>query len=158
MPSAAKVKLNVDSDEMGYVSARDPTTKERLYNTIACFGPDGSMVAKYRKVHLSRVKAGPDATAEATVLTPGDDAMSFEVGGLKVGMLCCFDLRFKHLSKHYEDAGCDVLAYPSAFLHSTGQHHWELLLRSRAVDHQVYTRGSNHAMEPGAGATGTRRR
>lgn len=129
------------------------TTKETLYNTIPAFGPDGALVARYRKVHLSRVKAGPDATAEATVFQPGDHAASFEVNGLKVGMCCCFDLRFKHLSQFYEDDACDVLAYPSAFLHSTGQHHWELLLRSRAVDHQVYSLGSNHSMNPAAAET-----
>ena len=75
------------------------TTKETLFNTIPAFGPDGTLVARYRKVHLSRVKAGPDATAEATVFQPGDHAATFEVNGLKVGMCCCFDLRFKHLSQ-----------------------------------------------------------
>ena len=69
------------------------TTKERLFNTIPAFAPDGSMVAKYRKIHLSRVKAGPDATAEATVLTAGEHAASFKVNGLRVGIGCCFDLR-----------------------------------------------------------------
>ena len=115
-------------------AAGGPGTPGLLHNTVYAFGPDGSMRARYRKLHLSKVQFGADSTSEGSVLTPGSELSSFEVDGtgFKVGLLNCFDLRFADastaLSKRH---GCNVLLYPSAWLKSSGDlGHWDCLLRS----------------------------
>jgi predicted amidohydrolase len=107
-----------------------------LYNTVFGFGPDGSEVAKYRKLHLSRVQVGPDKTSEGSILTAGDKLCAFDIYSsedndvlCRVGLLNCFDLRFSEVSKRLCSAEggieCDVLLYPSAWLNSTGEMgHW----------------------------------
>lgn len=135
-----------------------------LYNTIAAYGPSGDMVARYRKTHLSKVRVGPDATSEGDVLEPGSRLAWFEVegdagtggDGFRIGLACCFDLRFKELADVLCDPpprgiGSDVLLYPSAWLASTGElGHWETLLKARALDNQVFTVGVNQARDDAA--------
>ena len=75
----------------------------KLYNTMPVYGPDGALVAAYRKVHLSRVLG---ITSESDVLEAGDEATAFEsVGGVRVGMACCFDLRFPEWLRRYRVFG-----------------------------------------------------
>ena len=130
-------------------SAEDP---DRLYNTIAAYGPDGQEVARYRKLHLSRVKVGPDQTAEGSVLTKGTDLGVFDIDDhWRVGLACCFDLRFRDVAESLCDRGlgANILAYPSAFLQSTGGklRHWRTLLEARALDHQVFVMGPNQSRQ-----------
>lgn len=142
----------------GVVERATEGTSERLYNSSAAYGPTGELLTLYRKIHLSCVRAGPDRTSEADVFSPGIELKHFEVlaqphgGGAgawraRVGLGICFDLRFD-LHRRYcrgSPGACDVLAYPSAFLESTGRDHWELLLRARALDEQVFVMAPNHA-------------
>lgn len=123
---------------------------DRLHNTVFAFGPDGGEVARYRKLHLSRVTFGADATSESSVLTAGEELSCFEVAGtpFKVGLLNCFDLRFLGLSAALARAGCNVLLYPSAWLRSSGAlGHWDCLLRARALDHQAFVAGVDVALD-----------
>ncbi|KAL3915304.1 MAG: hypothetical protein SGPRY_007280 [Prymnesium sp.] len=101
-----------------------------LFNTIAVYGPSGEL-ALYRKVHLSRVLG---ITSESDVLTAGTMPTTFQVPqtSMRVGMLCCFDLRFRDLLAQYGPASgphgpCDILCAPSAFLRATGTEHWDLV-------------------------------
>ena len=94
------------------------------------YGPDG-LLASYRKIHLSRVLG---VTSESDVLSAGDAPTTFEMPGLavRVGMLCCFDLRFRDLLAQYgpaagKDSPCGILCAPSAFLRATGTDHWDLV-------------------------------
>lgn len=120
----------------------------KLYNTVFAFGPDGGLAARYRKLHLSRVHVGADKTSEGSVLTPGDELVSFKVGDFKVGLLNCFDLRFQQASAILGDMGCHVILYPAAWLKTTGDlQHWDVLLRARALDNQVYTVGIDVAQD-----------
>lgn len=228
------------AEQEGREGKKKGPTSERaplLYNTTVVYDPTGALVARYRKVHLSRVRVGPDATAEATVFQKGGELVTFGIpvdcsiseetrtngGGparpsdhdsedstMTFGLGCCFDLRFVEFGLAYtrhgrddrlsptrskknadssqasvvtgacvveqdhekelldapsatastrEDcsvdgpllcgATVDALIYPSAFLNSTGLAHWELLLRARAVDLQIYTIGPNHACKEG---------
>ena len=61
-----------------------------------------------------------------------------QAGALRVGLSVCYDLRFPELYRGLMEPPCDVLAVPSAFTYTTGQAHWELLLRARAVENQCY--------------------
>lgn len=128
---------------------------EKLFNSVAVYGPAGTLLAVYRKLHLSCVRAGTDKTSEADVFAPGERLVHFEmpespagcesIWRARVGLGICFDLRFDIHRNYARSAACDILAYPSAFLESTGQDHWEILLRARAIDEQVFVIAPNHA-------------
>jgi nitrilase len=117
----------------------------RVFNACCVYGPDGAQVARYDKVHLFRFDNGREQVDEGRVLRAGDACVAFEargadVGGWapRVGLSVCYDLRFPELYRRLMLAPCDLLAVPSAFTHTTGQAHWELLLRARAVENQAY--------------------
>ena len=119
-----------------------------LYNSVFAFDPEGNVIARYRKLHLSKVTFGKDQTSEGTVLCPGNELACFDVGktGLRVGLLNCFDLRFPAASQTLRQVNCSILLYPSAWLRSSGDlGHWTTLLKARALDHQVYVAGINVA-------------
>lgn len=116
----------------------------KLYNTMPAFSPSGSLLASYRKVHLSRVMG---VTSESDVFEAGHSPVSFDLKDTwRVGMACCFDLRFPGFLRSYAPAA-DVLCAPSAFLHVTGCDHWELLLRRAALDGQCYVVAPNVAYD-----------
>jgi deaminated glutathione amidase len=111
----------------------------RVYNSSLAFAPDGRCVARYDKMHLFRFDSGDEQFDETRVLQPGATPELFELPSRdghtwRVGMSVCYDLRFPELYRHYATQGADVMLVPSAFTHTTGQAHWELLLRARAVE------------------------
>ena len=111
-------------------------TGERVRNTTLVFSPAGERVARYDKIHLFAFDNGREAYDEARVLEPGSQPMAFDAESLRVGLSVCYDLRFPELYRAYNP--CDLLAVPAAFTYTTGQAHWELLLRARAVENQCY--------------------
>jgi omega-amidase len=111
----------------------------KLYNTCTVFDPSGSLVAKYRKMHLFDVSIpGQIEFKESLVLSRGESPSTVEIGEFKVGLGICFDLRFPELALHYSRSSCSILVYPSAFSKATGPKYWELLQRARAVDTQSF--------------------
>jgi predicted amidohydrolase len=72
------------------------------------------------------------------VLEPGDKLVALQAGALRVGLSVCYDLRFPELYRTLMRPPCDLLCVPAAFTYTTGQAHWELLLRARAVENQCY--------------------
>lgn len=143
---------------VGGVIEQHPINK-KLFNTVAAFGPGGE-VARYRKIHLSKVQVGPDATSEGSILESGDELSWFDIAhgsvdgrGWRIGLACCFDLRFRELSDMLvkpppHGVGADVILYPSSWLKSTGDlGHWESLLKARALDGQCYVVGVSNAQD-----------
>ena len=120
---------------------------ERVRNSTLVFSPNGERVARYDKIHLFAFDNGRESYDEGRVLEPGNQPTSFDTGSIKVGLSVCYDLRFPELYRAY--GGCDLLAVPAAFTYTTGQAHWELLLRARAVENQCYVvapaQGGQHA-------------
>lgn len=107
----------------------------RLYNTSAVFGPDGTRLAVYRKMHLFDVEVGDGQTyRESAAVAPGPEPVMADTAFGKVGLSVCYDLRFPELYRHYSKAGATVLTVPAAFTLMTGKDHWEVLLRARAVE------------------------
>ncbi len=111
----------------------------RVFNSSLVFAPDGRRVARYDKMHLFRFDNGGERFDEARVLQPGAAPALFDLPSRdghtwRVGLSVCYDLRFPELYRHYAARGADLLLVPSAFTHTTGQAHWELLLRARAVE------------------------
>ena len=116
----------------------------RVRNTTLVYSPKGECVARYDKIHLFRFDNGSERYDESRVLEPGSAPAWFDMEDAgdvdnaperwRVGLSICYDLRFPELYRHLSNAGCDLMLVPSAFTFGTGQAHWELLLRARAVE------------------------
>ncbi len=120
----------------------------RVYNTAFVFGPDGTQLARHRKMHLFDVDfAGGQYFKESDTFTPGDEVTVFDFEGIRFGLCICFDLRFPELARLMALRGAQVLLTPAAFNMTTGPLHWELMFRQRAVDNQVYTLGAAPARD-----------
>jgi deaminated glutathione amidase len=112
------------------------STPGRVRNACCVYGPTGQRVARYDKVHLFAYDNGREAYDEGRVLEAGDTPVAFEAEGWRVGLSICYDLRFPEFYRALMDPPCDLLLVPAAFTYTTGQAHWELLLRARAVENQ----------------------
>lgn len=111
-------------------------TPDRVRNTTLVYSPAGEVAARYDKIHLFAYDNGRESYDEARVLEPGSQPTVFDAGGLRTGLSVCYDLRFPELFRSYNP--CDLIAVPAAFTYTTGEKHWELLLRARAVENQAY--------------------
>jgi len=110
----------------------------RVRNSCCVYAPDGRRVARYDKIHLFAYDNGREHYDEGRVLEAGDAPVAFDALGLRIGLSICYDLRFPELYRALCSAPCDLLCVPSSFTYTTGQAHWELLLRARAVENQCY--------------------
>lgn len=109
-------------------------------NTSLVFSPTGERVARYDKIHLFRFDNGRERYDEARVIERGAQPVAFELPARdghrwRVGLSVCYDLRFPEL---YRQLQADVLLVPSAFTFTTGQAHWEPLLRARAIENLAW--------------------
>ena len=111
---------------------------DRVRNATCVYAPDGSQAARYDKIHLFRFNNGVEEYDEGRVLQAGSEPVAFSAGPCRVGLSICYDLRFPELYRALMTPPCDLIAVPAAFTHTTGQAHWELLLRARAVENQCY--------------------
>ena len=112
---------------------------DRVYNSSLVFDPAGQCVARYDKIHLFRFDNGVERYDESRVLQEGSTPVWFDLPSRdghrwRIGLSVCYDLRFPELYRAYAQAGADLLLVPSAFTHTTGQAHWEVLLRARAIE------------------------
>jgi len=110
----------------------------RALNASCVYAPDGTLAARYDKIHLFRYDNGRESFDEASVLDAGSVPVALQMGSLRVGLSVCYDLRFPELYRRLCTPPCDLLSVPSAFTYTTGLAHWELLLRARAVENQCY--------------------
>ena len=116
----------------------------RALNTTLVYAPDGTRAARYDKVHLFRFDDGERCYDEAATLRAGHEPRAFEATardgeGYRAGLSVCYDLRFPELYRALmRPDPCDLIVVPAAFTYPTGQAHWELLLRARAVENQCY--------------------
>ncbi|XP_041067147.1 omega-amidase NIT2 [Carcharodon carcharias] len=111
----------------------------KFYNTCTAFAPNGSMLLKYRKIHLFDIDVpGKICFRESETLSSGNTVCTFDTPYCKIGIGICYDMRFAELAQIYTKRGCQLLVYPGAFNMTTGPAHWELLQRARAVDNQVF--------------------
>ncbi|MCS7255328.1 MAG: carbon-nitrogen hydrolase family protein [Thermomicrobium sp.] len=111
----------------------------KFYNTSVLYGPDGSILAIYRKIHLFDVDLTGNVTSnESATILPGDRIVTAEVAGHTVGLTICYDLRFPELYRLLALAGAELILVPAAFTLYTGKDHWHVLLRARAIENQCY--------------------
>jgi predicted amidohydrolase len=115
------------------------TDPERPFNTAAAFDADGGLLATYRKIHLFDVELGGGGSyAESASTSAGSEPVVVDIGGFKVGLSVCYDLRFPELYRALSELGAEVLLVPSAFTLHTGKDHWHVLLRARAIEGQSF--------------------
>jgi deaminated glutathione amidase len=128
--------------------------EHRLSNTSRLFDPTGSVAAVYRKVHLFDVELSATSFRESAVVAPGEELTVAPLdhgSGWSLGLSICYDLRFPEVYRIMTLLGATVIAVPSAFTAATGPAHWELLLRARAVENQVFVIGAGQVGELPAG-------
>lgn len=130
--------------------------KLKCYNTSVFINSDGKIGAKYRKINLFDAVLEKTVIKESTWFMPGQGIRVGAVGDFKVGMSICYDLRFGDLFRKYAKSGVNVLCIPSVFTRKTGQVHWEVLVRARAIENLSYVLAPNQTGEDyrGAGAYG----
>ena len=115
----------------------------RVRNSSLAFDPQGRCVARYDKIHLFGFDRGDEHFHEARTIEPGRAPVHFDLAARdgtrwRVGLSVCYDLRFPELYRVHAQSGCDLLLVPSAFTWTTGQAHWEVLLRARAIENQAW--------------------
>jgi len=110
----------------------------RVFNACCVYSPEGQLTARYDKLHLFRYDNGRESYDEGRVLQAGTSPVACDVGGLRLGLSICYDLRFPELYRRLMHPPCDLIVVPSAFTHTTGRAHWEVLLRARAIENQCY--------------------
>ena len=111
---------------------------ERLFNTSVLIGPDGEDVAAYRKIHMFDVEVEGTTFRESDHDQPGEEIVTASLDDFELGLTVCYDLRFSELYRILAVRGARVIAVPSAFTVPTGRAHWEVLLRARAIENQVF--------------------
>jgi predicted amidohydrolase len=114
------------------------TASGAIYNTALVIGPDGEVVGGYDKIHLFNASVGGVTYQASSVETAGDAPVMLALGKAKIGLTICFDLRFPELYRSLALAGAILLVVPSAFTRTTGEAHWEILLRARAIENAAY--------------------
>ncbi len=136
---AAGIAAELDLDLVaGSLVERRPG-REKLANTCLHFGPDGELVAAYRKIHMFDVVVDGQVYRESDHEEPGNEVvLSQTAAGVQLGLTVCYDLRFPELYRILAVRGARILLVPAAFTYVTGEAHWELLLRARAVENQCF--------------------
>jgi deaminated glutathione amidase len=118
----------------------------RFANRSALFRPDGSITATYDKIHLfDATLPGLREYRESATYAGGEHAVVTEAAGLKLGLSICYDVRFPALYNALANAGAELLTVPAAFTVPTGEAHWEILLRARAIETGCYVIGAAQA-------------
>ncbi len=112
-----------------------PESGDRFANRSFLIAPDGTIAARYDKIHMFDVNVSEtEVFRESAAYRPGDRAVLAETPLARIGMTVCYDLRFPQLYRRLAQAGAEILTVPSAFNHITGAAHWEVLLRARAIE------------------------
>ena len=110
-------------------------TPEKAANRSLLFNPEGTVVARYDKIHMFDVDI-PDGQSyrESATFRPGEELVLADLPWGKLGMSICYDVRFPHLYRDVAKAGAQILTVPAAFTVPTGRAHWHTLLRARAIE------------------------
>jgi deaminated glutathione amidase len=120
---------------------------EKAFNTSVLIGPGGDDLAVYRKIHMFDVEAGGVAYRESEHEQAGKEIVSASIDGIELGLTVCYDLRFPELYRILAVRGARLIAVPSAFTAATGRDHWQVLLRARAIENQVFVLAPNQVGE-----------
>jgi predicted amidohydrolase len=130
-------ELRIDLVAGSFTERRDGHDKPS--NTSVHIGPDGELRGVYRKIHLFDVTVGETVYRESDSGEPGDEAVVSEAAdGTGIGLTVCYDVRFPELYRILALQGALVMTVPANFTRVTGAAHWDVLLRARAIENQVF--------------------
>jgi predicted amidohydrolase len=130
-------ELGIDLVAGSIVEAREG--HEKLSNTSVHVGPDGEVKAVYRKIHMFDVVVGGQTYRESESEEAGEEiVLSETASGVSLGLTVCYDLRFPELFRILAVKGARIIVLPAAFTKVTGQAHWEILVRARAIENQAF--------------------
>ena len=122
---------------IGSIAVR--VSPERCGNRSLLFDPSGRLVARYDKIHMFDVQlANGEHYTESERMAPGGEAVLAETPWGGLGMTICYDLRFPHLYRALAQGGAEMLGIPAAFTHKTGEAHWHVLVRARAIENGAF--------------------
>ena len=117
---------------------------EHSFNSALLFGPDGDVLARYRKIHLFSVDIPGQATVDERLSRGhGNESVCVTTELARIGMSICYDLRFPELYRQLAADGAELLLVPSAFTKPTGTAHWHTLVTARAIENQCYVVAAN---------------
>ena len=130
-------ELGIDLIPGSFVERREGRDKHA--NTSVHVGPDGEVKAVYRKIHLFDVEVGEREYLESDTQEPGDEIVVSDLAdGTGIGLTVCYDVRFPELYRIQALRGARVVTVPANFTRVTGEAHWEVLLRARAIENQAF--------------------
>ncbi|RNB82560.1 carbon-nitrogen hydrolase family protein [Brevibacillus nitrificans] len=121
----------------GTMKLRDPGA-EKLRNTCCVLDPDGEIQDVYDKIHTFNAQVGDRQFSGSQVEAAGNDIVVTKIKGVPVGLSVCFDIRFPEMFRILALKGAKVILVPAIFMLHTGKDHWEVLLRARAIENQLY--------------------
>jgi predicted amidohydrolase len=141
--TARQLGLWIVGGTLPLTAAPDAGLGSRVFNATMVYSPQGQCMARYDKMHLFRFDNGRERFDESRTLQAGTQPVTFDIASRdghrwRVGLSVCYDLRFPELYRCYAQAGADLLLVPSAFTHTTGQAHWDVLLRARAIENLAF--------------------
>lgn len=123
----------------------EPAPDGRVYNTAVAYDAAGARVAAYRKIHLFDSLG----QRESAVVAPGDEIVVADLGGCRVGILTCYDIRFPEHARALAAAGAEVIAAPSAWAAGLfKEEHWVTLVRARAIENTVWVAAAGQVPDP----------
>lgn len=112
---------------------------DSVANRAFVIGPDGGIVSRYDKIHMFDVELGNgESYRESKLYRPGTEAVVADLPWLRLGLTICYDVRFPQLFQALANAGATMIAVPAAFTQTTGEAHWHVLLRARAIETGCY--------------------
>ncbi len=121
----------------------------KVFNTCLLIDSSGQLQARYRKMHLFDIDLpGQVSYQESSWLSPGDEVVAVPTELGCFGLSICYDLRFPELYRRLVEAGAELLMVPAAFTLATGKDHWQVLLRSRAIENQAFVIAPNQFGQP----------
>ncbi len=120
-----------------------------FYNTNLTFSPQGELLTQYQKIHLFDVNMNHRVSfQESAVLSPGNQLRLIHYKDWVLSTVICYDARFPELFRLLVDAGAQAIFIPASFSKATGEMHWDLTMRCRAVDHQIFIAAASTARNP----------
>ena len=112
------------------------STPDKVRNSTLVFDERGKQVARYDKIHLFAFETGRESYSEPRTIEAGSDVVVVDSPFGRLGLSICYDLRFPELYRAMKNV--DLILAPSAFTETTGKAHWEILIRSRAIENLAY--------------------
>ena len=120
------------------------TSGERVRASCLVFEKEGKCIARYDKIHLFDVRVSEEeAHKESATIERGEEIVVVDTPVGKIGLSVCYDLRFPELFQQMTEKGAEIFTVPSAFTAITGEAHWEVLLRARAIENLAYVLAPN---------------